>query len=453
MGTPTISDQRPHPSPPQRSTNNRLPLVIVGSLLAGLAVAAVLVVVPILPAQENVLTGAALLGFALGWALLAVLSVRLTDQPQRWAAVPATFLAVSGIVAIGGSDPVEAVFAWLWPPALLVLVVWMFRRIGRQVASRGARWLLYPITMVLAVAAIGGGYETVREALDARAYPPPGELVDIGGHRLHLSCVGAGSPTVILEPGLGASSADMSWIAPVVARDTRVCVYDRAGRGWSDPVDGPQDADHIAADLHTLLTEAHVDGPYVLAGHSFGGLYVRDFAAQFPDQVAGLVLLDSTASRVRPSAVNAQAPTVGRVLTVVPAVAHLGVGRIIASSDYESLPPDIQAEARANASTSRQLASTLQEYREGATSVQQASALTDLGDKPLIVLTAGTGHNPTWQSAQDRLATLSTNALHRTAADTTHVSMLQDQADSAAASQAVRDVVASVRSGKPLPTR
>ncbi|BAK37028.1 hypothetical protein MLP_40140 [Microlunatus phosphovorus NM-1] len=113
MGTPTISDQRPHPSPPQRSTNNRLPLVIVGSLLAGLAVAAVLVVVPILPAQENVLTGAALLGFALGWALLAVLSVRLTDQPQRWAAVPATFLAVSGIVAIGGSDPVEAVFAWL----------------------------------------------------------------------------------------------------------------------------------------------------------------------------------------------------------------------------------------------------------------------------------------------------------------------------------------------------
>ena len=428
-------------------------LVVVGSLLAGLIVAVVLVVVPMLPSKENVLTGAVLLGFASGWALLAVLSVRLTDPPQRWAAAPAAFLAVCGAVSLIGSGPVQAVFAWLWPPALVVLVVWMFRQIGRQVASRRARWLLYPITMVLAVAAIGGGYETVREALDARAYPPPGQLVDIGGHRLHLSCTGSGSPTVVLEPGLAASSADMSWIAPVVAHDTRVCVYDRAGRGWSDPTDGPQDADHIAADLHTLLTEAHADGPYVLAGHSFGGLYVRDFAAQFPDEVAGLVLLDSTASRVRPSAVNAQAPTVGRVLTVVPAVAHLGVGRIIANSDYESLPPDIQAEARANASTSRQLASTLQEYREGATSVQQASALTDLGDKPLIVLTADTGHNPTWQSAQDRLATLSTNSLHRTAADTTHVSMLRDQADSAAASQAIRDVVTSLRSGQPLPTR
>ncbi len=427
--------------------------MVLSSLLAGLIVAVVLVLAPLLPPKENILTGAVLLGLASGWALLAVLSVRLTDQPQRWAAVPAAFLALSGIVTITGSGPVRAVFGWVWPPALLVLAVWTLLRIRRQVDSRGARWLLYPILAVLAVAAIAGGYETVREALDARAYPPPGQLVDVGGHRLHLYCTGSGSPTVVLEPGLGASSADMSWIAPVVARDTRTCVYDRAGRGWSDPVDDPQDADQIAADLHTLLTEAQVDGPYVLAGHSFGGLYVRDFAAQFPDQVAGLVLLDSTASRVRPSAVNAQAPTVGRVLTVVPAVAHLGVGRILASSDYESLPAGVQAEARANASTSRQLASTLQEYREGATSVQQASALTDLGDKPLIVLTAGVGHNPAWQSAQTKLAALSTNSLHRTAADTTHVSMLQDQADSAAATQAVRDVVASVRSGKPLPTR
>ena len=427
--------------------------MVLSSLLAGLIVAVVLVLAPLLPPKENILTGAVLLGLASGWALLAVLSVRLTDQPQRWAAVPAAFLALSGLGTITGSGPVRAVFGWVWPPALLVLAVWALLRIRRQVDSRGARWLLYPILAVLAVAAIAGGYETVREALDARAYPPPGQLVDVGGHRLHLYCTGSGSPTVVLEPGLGASSADMSWIAPVVARDTRTCVYDRAGRGWSDPVDDPQDADQIAADLHTLLTEAQVDGPYVLAGHSFGGLYVRDFAAQFPDQVAGLVLLDSTASRVRPSAVNAQAPTVGRVLTVVPAVAHLGVGRILASSDYESLPAGVQAEARANASTSRQLASTLQEYREGATSVQQASALTDLGDKPLIVLTAGVGHNPAWQSAQTKLAALSTNSLHRTAADTTHVSMLQDQADSAAATQAVRDVVASVRSGKPLPTR
>jgi pimeloyl-ACP methyl ester carboxylesterase len=122
----------------------------------------------------------------------------------------------------------------------------------------------------------------------------------VGGHRLHLYCTGTGSPTVVLEPGHGGSSSDFGWITPAVARDTRVCVYDRAGRGWSDATDGPQDGAHIAADLHTLLERAHVPGPYVLAGHSFGDLYIQSFAAQFPDQVAGMVLLDSTAPKPRP---------------------------------------------------------------------------------------------------------------------------------------------------------
>ena len=179
-----------------------------------------------------------------------------------------------------GSAVVQDVLGWVWPPALFGLVVWMFLRARRQLRSRSARWLLYPVLAVLVVASVGGGYETVRESLDARAYPMPGQLVDVGGHRLHLHCTGSGSPTVVLEPGQGGVSSDLGWIAPAVARDTRVCVYDRAGRGWSDAADGPQDGAQIAADLHTLLDRAHVPGPYVLAGHSFGGLYVQTFAAQ-----------------------------------------------------------------------------------------------------------------------------------------------------------------------------
>jgi pimeloyl-ACP methyl ester carboxylesterase len=108
-------------------------------------------------------------------------------------------------------------------------------------------------------------------------------------------------PLARLEPGLGAASSDLGRIAPAVARDSRVRVCDRAGRGWSDAADGPQDAAHIAADLHTLLDRAHVPSPYVLAGRSFGGLYILSFAAQFPDQIAGMVPLDSTAPNpVRP---------------------------------------------------------------------------------------------------------------------------------------------------------
>jgi pimeloyl-ACP methyl ester carboxylesterase len=409
------------------------------------------VAAPFVPPTENVLTGVVLLAFALGWALLAVLSIRFSDQPQRWAFVPAVFLALTGLVSLSGLPAVQAVFRWAWPPVLFALVVWMFLRV-RQIRSRGGRWLLYPILAVLLLASVGGGYETVRESLDASAYPMPGQLVDVGGHRLHLYCTGSGSPTVVLEPGGGASSSDFAWIAPVVARDTTVCVYDRAGRGWSDATDSPQDGAHIAADLHTLLDRAHVPGPYVLAGHSFGGLYVQSFAAQFPDQVAGMVLLDSTAPKPGPPAADPQSSdVVGRLSGLVSGVAHLGVGRLIAYASGGTLPPHAQDEANANASTARHLGGFVKEYlAEANTSMQQASSLTTLGRKPLIVVTADEGTTDSqWQSKQDHMATLSTNSLHRHA-NATHQSLLADEADSAAASQAIRDVVNAVRTSRPL---
>ena len=125
-------------------------------------------------------------------------------------------------------------------------------------------------------------------------------------------------------------------------------MYDRAGRGWSDATDGPQDGAHIAADLHTLLDRAHVPGPYVLAGHSFGGLYVLSFAEQFPDQVAGMVLLDSTAPEPGPALpTNAESDNVlVRVSALLPAVAHLGALRLLNPFSYRSLPPRSRDDAR-----------------------------------------------------------------------------------------------------------
>jgi pimeloyl-ACP methyl ester carboxylesterase len=422
-------------------------------MAAGLIVAVILVAAPFIPATENVLTGVVLLAFALGWALLAVLSARFSDQPQRWALAPAAFMAVAGLVALSGLDAVQAVFAWVWPPVLFGLVVWMFLRVRRQLRSRAGQWLLYPVLAVLMVVAVGGGYETVRESLDARAYPMPGQLIDVGGHRLHLHCTGSGSPTVVLEPGGGASSSDFGWIAPAVARDTTVCVYDRAGRGWSEATDGPQDGTHIAADLHTLLERAHIPGPYVLAGHSFGGLYVQSFAVQYPDQVAGMVLLDSTAPKPGPAPpTNSESSNgISRISALLSATAHFGVGRLIAQASYGTLPPRSRDEARANASTDRNLASFLKEFlAEANTSMQEASSLTTLDGKPLIVLTADEGITDNqWQSKQDHMATLSTNSLHRHA-NATHDSLIDDEADSAAASQAIVDVVAAVRTSRPL---
>jgi len=455
MTTATRHGDLQQPGRAQPTAKSRIGLIVALSMAAGLIAAVVLVAMPFIPATENVLTGVVLLAFALGWALLAVLSTRFSDQPQRWAAAPAMFMAVAGLVSLSGSAAVQAGFSWIWPPVLFGLVVWMFLRVRRDMRTRIGRWLLYPVLAVLMIASVGGGYQTVRESLDAKAYPPPGQLIDVGGHRLHLYCTGSGSPTVVLEPGGGASSSDLGWITLAVARDTRVCVYDRAGRGWSDPADGPQDGNHIAADLHTLLQRAQVPGPYVLAGHSFGGLYVQSFAAQFPDQVAGVVLLDSTAPRPGPAQTANTDPynVIGRVAALSAASAHLGAGRLLNPFSYTTLPPRSRDEARANSSTASSLASFVEEYGVANTSMQQASALTSLNGKPLIVLTADEGiTDDQWQSKQDRMATLSTNSLHRHA-NATHASLLDDEADAAVASKAIHDVVVAVRTSRPLAPR
>ena len=127
-----------------------------------------------------------------------------------------------------------------------------------------------------------------------------GELVDVGGHKLFISCRGTGSPTVVLEGGLGQGSDYFALIAPKVATTTRVCAYDRAGHGRSEPATGTQDGTAIARDLHSLLAASGNPGPYILAGHSSGGVYVRFFAAAYPGDVAGVVLLDAQSPHATP---------------------------------------------------------------------------------------------------------------------------------------------------------
>jgi pimeloyl-ACP methyl ester carboxylesterase len=408
-----------------------------GSLAAGIIAALLLVAAPFIPAEESHLTGAVLCGFALGWAMLAVLSVRFTDQPQRWAAAPALLMGLGGLLLVVFGPSAREVLSWVWPPAMLALAIWMIARAHRQVRSRTRRWLLYPVIALLALASIGGGYETVRAATDTTAYPMPGQLIDVGGHRLHLSCTGSGSPTVVLEPGAGATSSAFGLITPAVARDTRVCVYDRAGRGWSEPADTAQHGGQIATDLHTLLERGSVPGPYVLAGHSFGGLYTLTFAARYPDEVAGMVLVDSTApgSAAKPGATSpgdrGSYDILGRISALASVSARLGLGRM-----YD-----------ANAS---QVRSTIDEYIQGNASTQQAASLDDFADKPLAVLTAGSGSDDAALAKQNDLATLSTNSVHRVIDGATHNSLISNEEHAATTTQAILDVVASVRSAGPL---
>jgi pimeloyl-ACP methyl ester carboxylesterase len=425
--------------------------VVAGSLAAGLAAAVILSFLPVGTVDADFSTAMVLFGFALGWALMAVLSTRFTDQPQRWAVAPAIFMALSAALVLLAPDGMVDALGWVWPPALLVLVVWVWVRARRELHSRARVWLLNPVLVVLVVFALAGGYETIRRSTEP-AVAMRGQLVDVGPYRLHLECTGSRGPTVILEPGGGGSAASMGLITPSVASDSRVCVYDRAGRGWSDPAASPPDGAQIATDLHTLLDRAHVPGPYVLAGHSFGGLYVRTYAAKYPEDVAGLVLVDSTAAKNIPvSPPKAGSYSVLRHLSsLVATTSRLGVGRLIADTGFSDLPPRYRDDARATAATGKEMGGFLDEFGVANRSEAEAGELRSLDAKPLIVLTAELENSKGWMAAQNEMATLSTNSLHRVEAGATHASFVDDPDHAAAVTRAIHDVVVSVRTGQPL---
>jgi pimeloyl-ACP methyl ester carboxylesterase len=328
--------------------------------------------------------------------------------------------------------------------------------------SWSARAALAAGALLLAAAAAGAAYESVSAAQDAAANPPPGRLVDVGGHRLHISCTGTGSPTVVFESGLAGMSADWANVQPQVASTTRACAYDRAGIAWSDSGPEPRDPRHIATELHALLAGADVGGSYVLAGHSFGGLYVRVFADLYPEQVAGLVLVDASHpdmwQRVPPEMTAAMVPSTGMGLAYR-ALAHLGFTRLTSAFPTEcGLAPQDCAQERAWMVSARQKDAYIAEMGAPQRDAQvRASA--GLGAKPLVVLTA-TDHTdtfgptdaapiePVWREMQDELATLSTNSAHHLVDGATH-SSLQTK-DAPVTSAAIEQVVQAVRTGARL---
>ena len=391
---------------------------------------------------------------ASGWALVAVLSWLWTDRAQLWACVPAgCFGAVGvGLLVLAPREAALDTLGWIWPPALLALVVWMTGRVRHQLSRRMRAWCMYPLLGLYGLCAVGGGYETLRKSMDRRTYRVPGPLVDVGGHRLYLSCTGSGSPTVLLESGLGETSAYWAWIAPAVARKTQVCVYDRAGRGWSEAAPGPQDGVGVATDLHTLLDRADVRGPLVLVGHSSGAQYVRIFAGRYPEQVAGMVLLDAqpATAMTRLPAYPAFYRTFRRVSAVLPSLARVGVGRVIARAGASGLPPQARDVQRASHSSAQFYRSLRDEFAQPPVALAQADAVRTLGERPLIIVTAVRDAQPGWLPLQDELMRLSTNSVHRTLPSATHASLIEDAQDARASSQAIRDVVESVRHGRAL---
>ena len=284
--------------------------------------------------------------------------------------------------------------------------------------SRTRRWLLYSFTGVLALVAFGGGYHTLATSPDRQRDRAPGRLVDMGGRRLHLVCAGSGSPTVLLQSGLGETAGYWAWISAAVATETQVCAYDRAGRGWSDAAARVQDGEAVAADLRALLDRVHIDGPLVLVGHSSGAQYVRIFTGRYPARVAGIVLLDG-----QPADAFERLPDFPAFYD-----RFRRVSALLPSGFYRSLRD---------------------EFATLPTSLRQAHTVRTFGDLPLVVVTALHDAQDGWLPLQDELAAMSTNSSHRVV-PYSHGEVVTDREASEVSSQAIRDVVHAVRFNVPL---
>jgi len=337
-------------------------------------------------------------------------------------------------------------------------------RTRAAVAWRWTKRIAIGAAALLVVVPLAGlAYQSVASALDARRFPPPGRLVDVGGHRLHVHTQGDASPTVVLDAGLSGCSLSWSLVQPEVARFARVCAYDRAGHGWSDPAESPRTSLQIARELRTLLTNVRIPGPYVLVGHSFGGFNVRVFASEYPLDVAGLVLVDASLESERvPASVSRAVSALREQARAARVLSWFGIVRAFFIEPNAMLPASARDAEMAVNSRTRYLDTVVSEWDLMETeSVAQVRSRPSLPPVPIVVLAAersmakplpgvsqaDTDRANLWsREDQAAFAHRYPTALH-IAVDSSH-EIPQDQP--AAVVDAIRKVVEAVRENRPL---
>jgi pimeloyl-ACP methyl ester carboxylesterase len=285
--------------------------------------------------------------------------------------------------------------------------------------------------LALAILLAGAGflYQNISETRDRRFHPMPGLRVDVGGYKMHLVCSGAGSPTVILDSGLGDSYLVWRKVQPQIAGFTQVCSYDRAGLGYSEASPHPRTSKDIAEELHTLLHNANIPAPYILAGHSMGGFDVRLYAGLYRREVAGMVLVDASHPDQKnrfPPAVNDLDAGWIRQAEFLEFAMPFGVTRLLGFCGSDA---EVRA-ATCNFHTGREGVAELKAFRESA---EQTASTGSLGSMPLAVLSHDSDKpepglpedlvkpiNDAWQQMQTELARLSARSTHEIARNSGH---------------------------------
>jgi len=339
----------------------------------------------------------------------------------------------------------------------------------------------------LILAVVGSSYEQIGRWQDRQHKFRIGRPVDIGGRSLNIDCAGEGQPAVILEAG-GGGYGGYGWrkVQPEVAKFTEVCWYDHAGEGWSDPPPTARSSETIVHDLHELLRRTPVASPYVLVGHSIGGSYVRVFTARYPSEVAGVVLVDSShpdqqEPAIMRSPIN-RTPLLARKLLcfAVPVLERFGIIRFAMRNEPVFVPPAFASEGNPaiRAMRGQRVEAFETDIAQGCAGTENGSIRSDrgsgdpeidraarsagkLGDRPLLVLTAGQYWKPDDPSAAQEIAKFHEIWAHQLQVDLTRLSTrgkqilvensghgIPDQAPDAVVS-AVREIVMQVRNRQP----
>jgi pimeloyl-ACP methyl ester carboxylesterase len=305
--------------------------------------------------------------------------------------------------------------------------------------------------LVILLATAAFLYENISEARDRRFHPMPGELIDVGAYKMHIDCTGSGSTTVILDSGLGDSFTSWRKVQPQASRFTRVCSYDRAGLGYSDSSPHARTSKVFAEELHTLLHNAGISPPYILVGHSMGGFDVRLYASQYRNEVAGMVLVDSShpeqQKRLPPELKDMDATWL-REQEFMEFVMPFGIPRLLGFCGND---PAARA-ADCNFHSARESVAELKSISESSA---QTAATGSLGDLALAVISEDPNTpqpdlpedlvkpaSVAWQKMQDELAKLSTRSTHIIAQNSGHFIQF-DRPD--VVIEAVRKVVDQVR--------
>jgi pimeloyl-ACP methyl ester carboxylesterase len=278
--------------------------------------------------------------------------------------------------------------------------------------------------------------------------------------------MGQGSPTVVTESGATGTSIEWSaWVQPEVAKATQVCAYERAGLGWSEGGPEPRDARQITSELHTLLANADIPGPYVLVGHSVGGHYARVYADRYPEEIAGMVLVDSSHPEQfeRLPGMESGLTRINVISKVGPVLAATGVIRL---SGMFPLPPDLPPLQRKQGDNliyqTPHLMAAFKEFDALPKTMEQAHNSHRLGEKPLAIVSASDHEGGAdskaearrseraWQVLQEELADLSSNSTRQVVEGSDHVSVVTRQRHAQQTSEEIVKVVEAVRTGQPL---